>query len=266
LSKLIKPDDERIFQSARKFEKDSFRLDRLSPAGNDIRDEAVEEGDRPEDHRPEPDTVDPVRLIAEAKEEAARILKEARNIIREAEASATRTIEDAKSRSQDIFRQARERGRADGAEEVRAQAERRHRARAEMISSFVEQMKKREAELLESLSPQLAEFAIELAEKIVNKKLEHDSQMATRQAERAIAKILERDKLLIRVNPSDEGAMKEHKAALIELFDGIDKIEVIADGNVERGGCVVETDLLKVDAQPHTQLEAARNVLADENQ
>jgi flagellar assembly protein FliH len=204
------------------------------------------------------------KIIAEAKEEAGRILKEARNIIQEAEASAGTTIEEAKSRSQDIFRQARERGRSDGADEVRGQAERRYQASAQMLSSFIEQMKKREAELMQSLSPRLADLAIELAEKIIHKKLEQDSSPVARQAEWAIAKILEREKLLIRVNPSDEESMKEHKTTLTEMFDGIDKIEVIADTDVERGGCIVETDLIKVDAQPHTQLKAARNLLEDE--
>lgn len=269
MSKLIKPGDIGVFQSAEKFEKDTFRLEHLLPAKENIQEEDVQEEAQPKG-QPEPELIDPVQLITEAREEAGRILKEAeeeaRNIIQEAEVNSEKTIEDAKSRSQDIFRQARERGRSDGADEVREKAERRQQASAQMLSSFIEQMKKREAELMESLSPRLADLVIELAEKIIHKKLDQDSKPVARQAEWAIAKILEREKLLIRVNPSDEGAMKEHKAALIEMFDGIDKIEVIADTDVERGGCIVETDLVKVDAQPHTQLKAARNLLADEIQ
>ena len=86
------------------------------------------------------------------------------------------------------------------------------------------------------------------------------------QAEEAITKLLERDKLVIRVNPADEDLMKEHKAALLRMFDGTEKIEVISDAGVERGGCIVETDLVKVDAQPCTQLQAARKALLAEEE
>jgi flagellar assembly protein FliH len=261
---VIKPGDVRVFQSAQKYEKDLFRLDQLSPD---------EKGTHEEEKRepglgPEPfDSADP---IAEAGKEADRIVSQAeetaRGIIQEAEANAENIEREADSRAMDIFRQARERGRTDGADEIREQAERRYQASAQMLASFIEQMKKRETELVQSLSSRLADFAIELAGKIIHKELDKDSKLTIRQAEHAIAKMLERDKLLIRVNPSDEETMKDHKPSLIEMFDGIDKIEVIADPEVERGGCIVETDLIKVDAQPRAQLKTARSLLADENE
>jgi flagellar assembly protein FliH len=135
-----------------------------------------------------------------------------------------------------------------------------------MLSSFIEQMKKREAELTQSLAPRLADLATELAAKIIHREIGQDITLVTRQAEQALTKILERDKLLIRVNPSDEALMKEHKPTLMEMFDGIDKIEVIGDPEIERGGCVIETDLVKVDAQPRAQLKAARGAMDEENE
>jgi len=264
LSKLIKPGDTAAFRSAEKFEKDPFHLDHLAPLERDIPEESLRGAES------EPKPINPADLTLKADEKADRIVSEAeetaRRLIQETEASVKKTIEKAERRAEDIFRQARERGRSDGAEEVREQAERQQQASTKMLSSFVEQMKKREAELTQSLAPRLADLAIELAEKIVHKKLEQDPKPVVRQAEWAIGKILERDKLIIRVNPSDEQAMKEYKTSLVEMFDGIDKIEVIGDIGVERGGCVVETDLIKVDAQPHTQLKAARNVLMSEIQ
>jgi flagellar biosynthesis/type III secretory pathway protein FliH len=66
------------------------------------------------------------------------------------------------------------------------------------------------------------------------------------------------------VNPSDEAVMKEHKEVLKKMFDGTEKIEVIGDSSIESGGCVVETDLIKVDARPSSQLEAAHRALLGE--
>lgn len=260
MSKVIKPGDTPVFQSAEKFKHNPFRLDQLQPEKKDVPADAVPEA--------EPEPIDLAELVIENEKEADRIVSQAREtarrIVEEAKASAERIEKEADSRAQEIFRQARERGRADGADEVREQAERRHQASVQMLSSFIEQMKKRETELIQSVAPRIADFAIELAGKIIHQSLEKDSKLTIRQAEHAIAKILERDKLLIKVNPLDEKAMKDHKESLIRMFDGIDKIEVIADPDVERGGCIVETGLIKVDAQPGTQLKTARDVIADE--
>ena len=111
------------------------------------------------------------------------------------------------------------------------------------------------------LTPRLASLATELAQKIIHREIEKDPSVVALQAEEAISRILEREKLIIRVNPGDEELMKDHKSALTKMFDGIDKIEVIGDPKVERGGCIVETHLIKVDAQPSSQLEAARKAL-----
>ena len=54
MSKLIKPDDARVFQSAEKFEKDPFRLDHLL-----LPEEDIQEGAPPED---QPMTLDPTAL------------------------------------------------------------------------------------------------------------------------------------------------------------------------------------------------------------
>lgn len=270
MSRLIKPDDTKIFQSATRFSTKPFRIKLASAEESGA---AVESATAAEARLPttvETDLSGSVRSIEDAQEEAKRLIEEAEEragqIESEAKEEAERIVDDARNRADDIYRQARERGRADGKEEVAKEAERRHKASAGMLATFVEQMKAREKELAESLTPRLAELAAELAKKIIHREVGRDSSIVTRQAEHAIAKILERGKLLIRVNPSDEESMREHKPTLVQMFDGIDKIEVFPDTGVERGGCVVETDLIKVDAQPRAQLETARKTILGESE
>jgi flagellar assembly protein FliH len=268
---LIKPGDTKAFESAIKFKKELFRVDRASSgSAEDITDEMDRvEGEEPQG-RIEKARLKAERLIGEADEKAERLIGEANEkaglIKAQAADEAERMLTEAKDQAEDIFRKARERGRADGAQEVREQAERRHDASAKMLSSFIEQMKKRESDMTQSIVPKLAGLAADLAEKIIHREIGRDSSLATRQAEQAITRILERDRLLIRVNPSDEKLMKEHKPTLMEMFDGIDRIEVIGDPEVEPGGCIVETDLIKVDAQPRAQIKAARSAILKETE
>lgn len=246
MSKIIKPSDKELFGSAKKFEKKPFALG-ANPAKG-----ARPSGNPSSSHKNNPGSKHGAKqtntsdLIAEAE-------RQAQQIVSEAEKSAAR-----------IREQAREEGRAEGLEEAAKKAEEQLQASSRMLDSLAAELKAQESELMRLVSPRLASLATELAQKIIHREIEKDSSVVTTQAEEAVNKILEREKLIIRVNPADKDVMKNHKARLMTMFDGIDKIEVIADKKVERGGCIVETNLIKVDAQPSSQLEAARKTLLGE--
>jgi len=152
-------------------------------------------------------------------------------------------------------------GLARGREEALKALEEAKQASAEVLDSLVAQLKSQEADMMRLLVPRLADLATELARRIIHREISTDRTLVRVQAQEAIGKILEREKLIIRVNPADEDIMKSHKQPLMSMFDGIEKIEVIGDQSIERGGCIIETHLVKVDAQPRSQLQAARKTL-----
>lgn len=246
MSRIIKPSNRKAFDSAKKFVKEPFAIsqkpDENTLTGSNPR---RAKGHKPDSKR-QVKQPDPQDLIREAQHEAERIVSEAGQqavLIRE---------------------EAREQGRVEGIEEVRKETEEQFEESSRILNSLIEQIKAQESELMHVLTPRLANLAADLARKIIHKEIETDSSIVTSQAEEAINKILEREKLIIRVNPADVELMKGHKAVLLRMFDGTDKIEVIGDKKVERGGCIVETNLIRVDAQPKSQLEAARKTLLAE--
>ncbi len=246
MSKIIKPSDKELFESVRSFRKKPLPLN-LKPTGEERapkKPTSAPKNNPHYEHVPEEPT--PADLLAEARRQAEEIVGEAER------------------RAEEIRERAREQGRTEGFESATKTTEKHLEASSQMLASFTDQMKARESELIQTLTPKLANLATDLARKIIHREIEGDSSVVTSQAEEAISKILEREKLIIRVNPSDEELMKYHKEALGRMFDGIDKIEVIGDANVERGGCIVETNLIKVDAQPGSQLEFARKTLMTE--
>jgi flagellar biosynthesis/type III secretory pathway protein FliH len=248
LSRIIKPSDKQAFDSAKRFEKEPFAInakpdDANSAQGNPRRAKGYKPDRRLQLERPDTDD-----LLKEAE-------RKANQLVREAERKAARIREEAL-----------ERGRAEGLEEVRKKTEEQFKGSSLMLSAFIEQMKGQESDLMRLLTPRLANLAADLAQKIIHREIEKDSSIVASQAEEAIGKILEREKLIIRVNPADVDLMKKHKTVLLGMFDGIDKIEVVGDKKIERGGCIVETNLIRVDAQPGSQLEAARKTLLAETE
>ncbi len=273
MSKIIKPVDRELFDSARRFEKKSLATAAKSPRAR-TKEEKAPVNDSPpaptakENPKPEPQThqpqihqVNPQDLIADAERKAGKILLEA-------ERKAEQIVREAESKSQQVREQAHAEGRAEGcaqaAEEARRRTDEQLRASRQALDSLVSQIMTGESDLKRLVTPMIANLATELARKIIRREIEKDPSTVVAQAEEAISKILERDKLIIRVNPADEELMKAHKEPLTKMFDGIDKIEVIADPVIERGGCIVETNLIRVDAQPSSQLEAARKALLSE--
>jgi flagellar assembly protein FliH len=182
---------------------------------------------------------------------------------------AEQVIAKAQKEADNIRKQAREQGYADGfakgKEENQKEFEEMSQASQQVIASLVSQLKEQEKDMMRLLSPRLADLAMELARRIIHREIKLDQSIVVGQAKEAITKILEREKLIIRVNPREEKTMKAQKPVLMSLFDGIDKIEVVADQTVERGGCVVETNLVKVDAQPESQLQSARKALVTDS-
>ncbi len=249
MSKIIKPEDRRLMGRVKRFEKQPFDLDAVAnpakPPPKSAETLVAKEDLGPEFHA---QAVNHEDIIVEAKAKAEAIM-------RETERQVAR-----------IRREAYEKGFAEGLEEARRKNEENLQAASQTIRSLVAELKAREAELVRMLTPRLANLATELAGKIIHREIDKDSSIVISQAEEAINRILERDKLILRVNPADTDLMKKHKAALMDMFDGIDKIEVIADAKVERGGCVVETNLVRVDAQPGSQLAAASKTLLAETE
>ena len=55
-------------------------------------------------------------------------------------------------------------------------------------------------------------------------------------------------------HPNDANTMREQRITLLEEFDGAEAIEIEIDETVTPGGCIVESELMQVDARLETLL------------
>jgi flagellar biosynthesis/type III secretory pathway protein FliH len=76
----------------------------------------------------------------------------------------------------------------------------------------------------------------------------------------AIARLVDRESVTVRVNPSDLERMREHRDAFLAAGE-IKTFRVIEDQRVDRGGVVVETSGGSIDARISTQVNEAKRVL-----
>jgi flagellar assembly protein FliH len=108
------------------------------------------------------------------------------------------------------------------------------------------------------------ELALQIAEQALGAALAVEPERVLDVVRGALRRLLERERLLVLVNPEDLDVVRAGVDALAAELGGIEHVEVQAERRVLRGGAVVRTAEGDVDANLSTKLERAREVLERE--
>jgi flagellar assembly protein FliH len=108
---------------------------------------------------------------------------------------------------------------------------------------------------------EVARLAFELASVIVGRELELAQAPGLDALRRALRLVPDEDRLVVRLHPDDLQAARQaaEQAVAGERVSG--SLELVADPDVERGGCVVEAGPCRIDAQVGPAIERVRKVL-----
>jgi flagellar biosynthesis/type III secretory pathway protein FliH len=195
---------------------------------------------------PPPPQVD--KMIIEEAE------KKSEEIIRKARAEAKKLIEETKLYSQSAFAQAERDGFIKGKEDG-------FEAGREEMSSLIKEAKSvmeqtlRERELLfRSVEPEVAKLAVRIAEKIIQTQVEINEDIVINMIRSALDKVKQREEVTIKVNQADADYVKSKKDIFARMIEGLKTMDIIIDAGVERGGCIIETNLGNVDTRISTQI------------
>jgi flagellar assembly protein FliH len=174
---------------------------------------------------------EPAQIVAQALAEADRL---------RAEAHATGYAE----------------GRVAGHEEGAAEVALLARAFEESVAG-IEALR---GEVVEAIERDALDLGLHLAEKIVAGVAELRGELISEAVRGALAKVSERRRIAVLVNPADLDLVKEAIAKQAGAI-GVEHCEVRPDERVTAGGAIVATEEGEVDASVWTQLERAREVV-----
>jgi flagellar biosynthesis/type III secretory pathway protein FliH len=198
------------------------------------------------------------QVVLDARREAARIVAEARD-------AAAETLRHATDKG---YAEGFARGQGEGGEEGRRRAAetagRELSAQAAELAALarkiMEGLAEGRAEVLAAAREQMVEFALQIAERVVG----HVAALDPEAAKENLAKALEAaanvgGQIVVRVNPGQLPALREHFAALVEAMGSGGQAKLTADAEISPGGVKVLTRGGEVDATVESQL---RNVAA----
>jgi len=156
-------------------------------------------------------------------------------------------------------RRAREEGFAEGLAEARARVE----PALEAVAEAERQIRAREGDFLRAAERSAVELALAIAEKIVGGTVSARPETVLDVVGGALLRTESRHRLVIEVNPEDLELVSESADGLTARLGGVQRLDVIAERRVERGGCIVRTEEGEIDARIGSQLERLAELMTE---
>lgn len=174
------------------------------------------------------------QIIEEAIQEAQKIKLEAKQGLAQVE----KEREEAK-------RQGLEEGKAEG---------------LEIFNEKLIALKNLKEKFFADAEPEMIRLVLNIAEKVIGEmaiKYKEGIGTIVRQAiERSLG-----DRIVVRLHPEDYKKIQEEEKVLKEKLDKTKHLHFKKDETMERGGCIVETEVGTIDARLETQIKAIRKAL-----
>lgn len=161
----------------------------------------------------------------------------------------------------------------DRAEAIRAEAEEAYEARRRegyddgVMEGRMEQAEKmmetamQAVEYIENIEKTLVGVVTSAVRKIIGEL--DEKERIVRVVRTALVAVRSQQKVLIRVCPADEAAVRDALSAMIASAPGgVSFLDVSADPRMKPGDCILESELGVVDAGLETQLKALENALS----
>jgi flagellar assembly protein FliH len=169
--------------------------------------------------------IDPAEVLAQARAEAEVKVREA---------------------YEEGLRRGEEAGRQQFAETV-AQCE-------EALRQVASQIQETRLNHLTALEPQMVRLAGAIAAQILRREATVDPGIVATAVRAALENLLDRERLTIRLNPADHAVLRERGIDVLDGIDGVREVSVVAQDGIAPGGCVIESETLRIDAQLDAQL------------
>ncbi len=181
--------------------------------------------------------------------EAFEALTEAKQIIETARKQEAEIIADANRRREEVFAAAKKDAKA---EVVATQAE--EIAKAKMQAG----------QILANAEADIIDLACKVAAKIIGRDLERDPETLLEICATATEHTRAAKAMIMRVNPKDAAVLREKKPRLMEKIGRTLELAIREDADIERGGCIIQTEFGSIDAQIGTQVSMLEAVLKGE--
>jgi flagellar assembly protein FliH len=179
-----------------------------------------------------------------------------------ARAHAARIVDEARQQAEQIRQEAERQGRGQGQQQadaahqdrVRSEVQRQLASALPALEQAVEAVREARAGHLRQCEAGLIRLASAIAARLVRRQLQQTPEIALDLVREALELATGSQQLKIRLHPSDYDALGPCVAELARRHGESVTAELIADADVSRGGCVLQTEFGTIDQRFESQL------------
>jgi flagellar assembly protein FliH len=139
--------------------------------------------------------------------------------------------------------------------EVKADYEGRFSGVLKLLTGINESLAAAREKMILAHAPQMVRLWEMMLGKMLQVKVEMDPEVVRRVLKNILNRVSDREKILIYLNSADIEMIDGSKEALVDSVRGVKFFEILSDEHVDRGSCLIETNLGIYDARWRTQLE-----------
>ncbi len=170
---------------------------------------------------------------------------------------------EAAERKEAADRGGREEGHAKGYREGLEKADAEKRAEYEqkfaealsLLNQINEALQESREKLAKAHAPQLIRLWETMLERMLFANVSLDPAVVERLLAYILKRVSDRERVLVYLNPADIAMIEGNKEHLIDSIRGVKVFELLSDDYIDRGSCLIETNLGIYDARWKTQLE-----------
>ena len=136
------------------------------------------------------------------------------------------------------YEEGHEEGYQDGAESVKE----RFSSSLDALESLVTELSEARKKLYPLMEREMVEMVTTLSRKVIRQVLEKQSDGIREIVRMAVESVMDRESLVVKINPDDNKELEDYGQELIQLFHEIKNVRIESHPSVSRGNCIVESN------------------------
>lgn len=150
-------------------------------------------------------------------------------------------IKQMTDKTHSLEKEAYEKGFAQGEQAGRELGAQRFDSVIKSFTEALEELRQLQDAWYQESEPQLVELVLVIARTIIGKEIETDKRILLNVIRSALLAVADRERITMKLHPSDLEFARQHKKELIEGIEGVEKLTFEGDEGVSRGGAVIES-------------------------
>jgi flagellar assembly protein FliH len=179
----------------------------------------------------------------------------------EAKKEAEKYLSEAKLKAERIEREAYEKGLEEGKSIAMEEGRKAVVPLIETVKKILTEVSGLKGNIYKTIESEMLELIFAVSESVIHREIAADKEMVLNTIKAAVAGIIGKEEIAIKVNPEDLEAARKIKTDIMSSINGLKNVAIDGDPSIGRGGCVVETNFGSIDARIEQQIEEIKQTL-----